>query len=91
MNESHVRVTLVKIKVGGRYVEIEPRHLETLGAFIDGLIGKTPEAPIVKYDAPERTYIGPDFLIVDPNSEEWPCSWGLEYGPLRQSATLIIG
>lgn len=89
-----VKVVKIKIRVGQKELELTPEELRGLRDVINDVIGPCPLDPI--YFPPETTSPRPfdpypsSPFYCDPNSEYWPCGWALEYGPLKQTATLSV-
>lgn len=89
-----VKVVKVKIHVGQKEIELTPEELRGLREVINEVIGPHPLEPIYVpvWATPPRP-LDPypsSPVYCDPNSEYWPCGWGLEYGPLKQTATLSV-
>lgn len=89
-----VKVVKIKIRVGNKELELTTEELRGLREVINEVIGPQPldpiYAPVWASPPPPLDRYPASAIYCDPNSEHWPCGWALEYGPLKQSATLVV-
>ncbi len=96
--EDCIEITLVKIQIGDKTIELTTAELRRLSDVIKDLIGPVPADPVyIPYIAPVhppgRYWDNPQFgepIWVNPNTETWPSKWTCTTQPLAQGVCLSV-
>ncbi len=87
-NDELVKVTLIKVKIGSREIELTPDEARRLSEVLNDLIGPKTVQPVYIPVQPYPKWNEP--FWVNPNVEPWPNHWEITRGPLCQTNSLCI-